>query len=75
LFDVIKPFVFDHANGHAARVHAWGHAGGAQFALATRDGSGRLRLGNWQAVHRNMQLSWTARETARGWVVEEVELR
>jgi len=68
-------FVLDDANGHAARVYARVHAGGAQFALATRDSSGRLRMGNWQDVDSDMQLSWTARETARGWVVEGVALR
>jgi uncharacterized repeat protein (TIGR01451 family) len=68
-------FVLDDANGHAARVYARVHAGQLQYALAERDAAGKLRLGIWQTISGDPKISWTARESARGWVVESVELR
>jgi uncharacterized repeat protein (TIGR01451 family) len=68
-------FVLDDANGHAARVYARVHAGQVQYALAERDEAGRLRLGTWLTISGDPQISWSARDSARGWVVEAVELR
>ncbi len=67
--------MLDDAHGHAARIYARVHVNQVQFALAQRDGSGRLRLASWQTIGGDPQISWTAGESARGWVVEAVELR
>jgi len=68
-------FVLDDAQGDAARIDVRVRHGQTEYALARRDGAGMLRPGVWQTIARDPELSWTARETSRGWVVEVVELQ
>ncbi len=46
-----------------------------QFALATRDAQGRLRLGSWASYASDPLLTWTARPVADGWVLDGAVLR
>ena len=62
-------------NGEALRVYARVLDDQVQYALATRDPSGALRLGTWTRYATEPSLSWTARQQARGWVLEGAELR
>ena len=62
-------------NGEALRVYARVLDDQVQYALATRDASGALRLGTWTRYATEPSLSWTARQQARGWVLEGAELR
>ena len=63
------------ANGEAVRVYARIHEQAIQYALARRASNGKLRPGAWVALPGEPTLSWTARETALGWMVESLELR
>lgn len=67
-------FVLDDANGQAARIYARVFNGQLQYALAQRAGSGVLRLGPWISYGAEPLLSWSAREGARGWVVDTLRL-
>ena len=61
--------------GEALRVYARVFAGQPQYALATRDASGALRLAEWRTLSGEPVLAWTARSTASGWVLEVADLR
>jgi uncharacterized repeat protein (TIGR01451 family) len=65
----------DDAAGEALRVYARVVDGELQYALATRNTQGRLRLGAWTALAGDPTLSWTARPVADGWVLRSAELR
>ncbi|MBK8067590.1 MAG: Ig-like domain repeat protein [Rhodanobacteraceae bacterium] len=63
------------ANGEAVRVYARLHEAAIQYAVAKRAASGKLRLGAWAALPGEPTLSWSARQTAAGWMLETAELR
>ncbi len=65
----------DDANGEALRVYARVIDGELQFALATRNAQGRLRLGAWARYTGEPLLTWTARAVAEGWVLESAGLQ
>jgi hypothetical protein len=61
--------------GEALRVYARVGGGELQLALAVRGSDGNLRLGAWQVASGEPQLTWTATETAGGWVLSGASLR
>ena len=63
------------AQGEALRVYARVLGGELQYALATRNQQGQLRLAAWRSYTSDPTLSWTARQAAGGWVVQTAELR
>lgn len=63
------------AAGEALRVYAREFDGRIQYALATRDGSGALRLGAWASYVVEPTLSWSAVELGDGWVLTGAGLR
>lgn len=68
-------YVLDDANGEALRVYARLVEGQVQYALASRNGTGELRLAAWSSYAGEPILSWTARQVGAGWVLESVTLR
>ena len=71
----IAVFSLTDANGEALRVYARVWDGQVQYALATRDANGALRLGGWQIPASDPQLSWTAVSDSRGWILSSAGLR
>ena len=63
------------ADGDALRVYARLHGDALQYALAMRGADGRLRLGAWTTLPGEPQLRWTARQSAKGWILQSAELR
>ena len=61
--------------GEAVRVYARLNEATIQYAVARRASNGHLRVGAWTSLPGEPSLSWTARQTAAGWVVETVGLR
>jgi len=73
--EAIVVLMLDDAQGEAARVYMRQRGDTLQYALAQRASSGRLRLEAWRTVGADPGISWTARSTALGWVLETVVLR
>ena len=71
----IRVYSLSDAQGEALRVYARVIGGEMQYALATRDGQGRLRLAAWRSLAGDPTLTWTARQTADGWLLQGAELR
>jgi uncharacterized repeat protein (TIGR01451 family) len=68
-------YVLDDADGEALRVYARVIGDEVQYALAMRNGQGRLRLGAWASYADDPLLTWTARPVAEGWVLDSAALR
>jgi uncharacterized repeat protein (TIGR01451 family) len=64
----------DDVGGEAVRVYARVFDGELQYAIASRDSNGTLRLGEWRSFDGEPTLSWTALEVASGWRLVGVEL-
>jgi uncharacterized repeat protein (TIGR01451 family) len=71
----VSVYVLDDAQGEALRVYARVIDNQLQYAVATRNSQGRLRLGAWASYSSDPLLTWTARPVADGWVLESAELR
>ena len=71
----VQVFSLSDSNGEALRVYAGVLAGVQEFALATRDASGKWTLGTWQRFNAEPRLSWTARRTADGFELISAVLR
>jgi uncharacterized repeat protein (TIGR01451 family) len=61
-------------SGIAVRVYVRALDDTVEYALATRDGDGRLRLGPWQRFAATPTLRWTAEEDRGGWQVTSARL-
>ena len=61
-------------DGLAARVYARVLDGTVEYALGSRDASGRLRFGGWQRSASEPTLRWVATEDGLGWRVVSVTL-
>ena len=61
-------------SGLAVRVYVRALDDTVEYALATRDGDGRLRLGPWQRFAATPTLRWTAEEDRGGWRVTSARL-
>ena len=68
-------YVLDDANGEALRVYARLLDGQVQYALASRNSNGELRLAAWTSYAGEPTLSWTARQVGEGWVLETAAIR
>jgi hypothetical protein len=68
-------YVLDDAEGEALRVYARVIGSEVEYALATRNAQGRLRLGDWASYASDPLLTWTARPVAGGWVLDSAALR
>jgi uncharacterized repeat protein (TIGR01451 family)/CSLREA domain-containing protein len=64
----------DDASGEVLRVYARVFDDEVQYALAGRGSNGALRLAAWRSFEGEPTLSWTARQVADGWVLENVDL-
>lgn len=62
----------DDVSGVAARVYVRMLDERMEYALATRDGEGRLRLGAWQSYAGTPTLRWTAEIQPGGWRLNQV---
>jgi len=71
----ISVLMLDDALGEAARVYVRQSDGAVQHALARRASNGLLRLEAWRELGADPTLSWTARSTSQGWVLETLELQ
>jgi uncharacterized repeat protein (TIGR01451 family) len=71
----VNVYALNDAQGEALRVYARVIGGAVQYALATRDAQGRLRLAAWRSLDGDPTLSWTARQSIDGWVLQGAELR
>jgi hypothetical protein len=60
--------------GLAVRVYVRAIDDSVEYALATRDGDGRLRLGPWQRFPATPTLRWTAEQDRGGWRVTGARL-
>jgi hypothetical protein len=63
------------ANGEALRIYGRERDGVQEFALATRDASGRWKLGEWQRFSLEPTLSWRAVKVDVGFVLQTLELK
>jgi hypothetical protein len=68
-------FSLHDANGEALRIYARELVGVQEFALATRDASGRWTLGAWQRFSAEPQLRWTATPSSAGFVLASAALQ
>jgi uncharacterized repeat protein (TIGR01451 family) len=71
----VAVYGLDDANGEALRVYARVMGNDVEYALATRNAQGQLRLGNWAGYDGDPLLTWTARPVADGWVLDSAGLR
>jgi hypothetical protein len=71
----IVVYRLDDAEGESLRVYARVIGNQAQYALATRNAQGQLRLAAWRGFSGDPTLSWSARPANDGWVLESAELR
>jgi uncharacterized repeat protein (TIGR01451 family) len=71
----VAVYELDDVNGEALRVYARVVGSEVQYALATRNAQGQLRLGIWASYASDPLLTWTARPVAEGWVLDSAGLR
>ncbi|MFO1495898.1 MAG: Calx-beta domain-containing protein [Lysobacterales bacterium] len=71
----IVVYRLDDARGEALRIYARQFDGRMQYALAVRNAQGQLRLGAWQNLDGDPQLSWSAASDVGGWVLSGASLR
>ena len=71
----VRVYSLNDTRGEALRVYARVIDNEMQYALATRDAQGRLRLAQWQSLAGDPTLSWTARQDADGWLLQGAQLR
>ncbi len=70
----VSVYALNDSQGEALRVYARVVDNEVQYALATRDGQGRLRLAAWHALAGDPTLTWSARQTASGWLLQGAQL-
>jgi Calx-beta domain len=70
-----RVFSLSDADGEALRIYARALFGVQEFALATRDASGRWTLAAWQRLDAEPRLSWTATRSADGFVLSSAALK
>jgi uncharacterized repeat protein (TIGR01451 family) len=71
----ISVYRLSDSRGPALRVYARLWNGEVEYALASRDGDGRLRLNAWQRHAGEPTLRWTASQNAAGWVIQTATLQ
>jgi hypothetical protein len=68
-------FSLTDSKGESLRIYARALFGVQEFALATRDASGKWTLAAWQRFDVEPRLSWTATRSADGFVLSSATLR
>jgi hypothetical protein len=71
----VPVYTLDDARGEALRVYARVFDGQLQYALATRNDSGQLRLSAWASFASDPTLTWHAHAFASGWILDSAELQ